>query len=473
MDIKEFKKYGHELVDWIADYYKNIESYPVLSKVEPGSITRQIAKEPPMQPEGFDEIFNDFQSIIMPGITHWQHPNFHAYFPANSSFPSLLAEFLTAAIGAQCMLWQTSPAATELEETVMNWLKKMIGLPDYFSGVIQDTASTATLCSLLTAREVLTGFEINRMGFYDTHKFKVYCSSETHSSIEKAVKIAGLGRINLVKIPVNSNFSMISEILEATIKNDILAGFKPLCVVATFGTTSSTGIDPINEIGQICNHYNVWLHVDAAMAGTALILPEKRHLLGGLENVDTFVFNPHKWLFTNFDCSAYFVRDMESLLHTFEIMPSYLKTDAGNTVNNYKDWGIQLGRRFRALKLWFVIRNFGVEGLREKVRYHIELTQMLYKKMTESKNFIVPVKPEFNTLCFYYKPLKIENIEIINSFNAELLKRINQTGKIFLSPSILNGKYILRFVIGQTNVTEEHVNRAWRLISRTAKELAI
>jgi len=252
-----------------------------------------------------------------------------------------------------------------------------------------------------------------------------------------------------------------------------LAGFKPLCVVATFGTTSSTGIDPINEIGQICNHYNVWLHVDAAMAGTALILPEKRHLLGGLENVDTFVFNPHKWLFTNFDCSAYFVRDMESLLHTFEIMPSYLKTDAGNTVNNYKDWGIQLGRRFRALKLWFVIRNFGVEGLREKVRYHIELTQMLYKKMTESKNFIVPVKPEFNTLCFYYKPLKIENIEIINSFNAELLKRINQTGKIFLSPSILNGKYILRFVIGQTNVTEEHVNRAWRLISRTAKELAI
>ncbi|MFX0185029.1 MAG: pyridoxal phosphate-dependent decarboxylase family protein, partial [Candidatus Hodarchaeota archaeon] len=390
MDQTSFRKYGHQLVDWMADYLEKLqkypEKYPVKSQVTPREIINKLPLEPPVKGEKFDDIFNDFENIILPGITHWQHPSFFAYFPANSCRISVLAEMLTATLGAQCMSWVTSPAATELEERVMQWLRDMIGLPKNFSGVIQDTASTATICSLLTAREKATNYEVNSSGLNAKKILATYCSTETHSSIEKAVKIIGLGKENLRKIPVDENYAMKPDALEETVKADIDDGILPTAVVATIGTTGSTAIDPLRKIGEICKRHNIWLHVDAALAGTALVLPEKRWMIDGIEYVDTFVFNPHKWMFTNFDCSAYFIKDPEALVRTFEILPEYLKTKAEG-VNNYRDWGLQLGRRFRALKLWWVIRNYGVEGLQQKIRYHINLTEALKEKIDASVEF--------------------------------------------------------------------------------------
>ncbi|MFX0093171.1 MAG: pyridoxal phosphate-dependent decarboxylase family protein, partial [Candidatus Hodarchaeota archaeon] len=342
MKMEEFRRYAHEVVDWMIDYLENIENYPVMSQVKPKEVINQLPINPPQKSEPFKQILADFEKIILPGITHWQHPSFFAYFPANSSPPSVLAEMLTATLGAQCMIWQTSPAATELEERVMQWLGKMLGLPSNFTGVIQDSASTATLCSLLTAREQKSDYSINARGMSDKGIFTTYCSVETHSSIEKGIKIAGLGKVNLRKIPVDDKFAMIPEELEAAIQKDLAEGYQPLCTVATLGTTGSTAIDPLKKIGKICAKYNIWLHVDAALAGTALLLPEYRWMIDGIEYVDTFVFNPHKQMFTNFDCSAYFVKDPGALIRTFEILPEYLKTKEGDRVNNFRDWSIPL-----------------------------------------------------------------------------------------------------------------------------------
>ena len=366
MDSKDFRKYGHQLIDWMADYMENIEVYPVRSQVKPKEIIDQIPPEPPSNGEAFESLMKDFNDIILPGITHWQHPAFHAYFTGNASPPSILAEMLTATIGAQCMIWQTSPAAAELEERMMEWLRDMIHLPKAFSGVIQDTASTATLCAILTAREVHSNFQVNERGFYEQKKYIVYCSTQTHSSIAKAVKIAGLGKDHLRQVPVDDVFAMKPEALASMIEKDLAAGLHPLCVISTIGTTSSTAVDPVKSVAAVCERYNVWHHVDAAFAGTALMLPEMKHFTDGFDKIDTFVFNPHKWMFTNFDCTAYFVKDKGALIRTFEILPEYLKTKEGERVNNYRDWGIPLGRRFRALKLWFVIRSYGVSGLQEK-----------------------------------------------------------------------------------------------------------
>ena len=464
MDNSEFRKYLHIFADWMADYFENIDNYPVKSQVQPGEIFNSIPLSAPENQEDMDTIFKDFQNIIMPGITHWQHPNFHAYFPANNSSPSILAEMLTATLGTQCMIWETSPAAAELEEKVMIWLRDMIGLPKDFTGVIQDTASTATLTSILTAREYHTLNKINSSGFTSADNFRVYCSSETHSSIEKAVKIAGIGKDNLVKIPVNNNFEMNTEKLKTAVLNDIRKGFKPLCVIATIGTTGSTAVDDIKAIGEIAREFNLWFHIDAAYAGTALILPEMKHYLKGIEYADTFVFNPHKWMFTNFDCSAYFVKSKDALLRTFEILPEYLKTNVDDHVNNYRDWGIQLGRRFRALKLWFVIRNFGISGIQEKIRFHIELTGLLKEKIESNKNFEILAPVNFALICFRFKPNNIDNEQTINSLNEKLLKNLNDSGIIYLSHTKLNGKYAIRFMIGQTNVEQKHIEKAWNLI---------
>ncbi len=468
MDHNEFKKQAHQFVDWMADYLEGIETIRVKSKVEPGDVYKKIPEFPPKESETMDKVFRDFQEIILPGITHWQSPNFFAYFPANSSYPSVLAEMLTATLGAQCMIWETSPAAAELEEKVMNWLKKMTGLPDDFHGVIQDTASTATLTALLTARERYTRYQINEQGFIK-NDFRIYCSTETHSSIEKAVKIAGFGRKNLVKIPVNINFEMDIRALEEKIEHDKKDGFVPLAIVATLGTTGSTAIDPLDKIAEIASSHKIWLHVDAAFAGTALILEEYRWMIKGIEKVDSFVFNPHKWMFTNFDCSAYFVKDKESLINTFTINPEYLKTKTAGKVNDYRDWGIQLGRRFRALKLWFVIRSFGVEGLKEKIRFHISLAKDLEEKITASKDFELITPRTLNLVCFRYKPENLNDQHQINNINEQLLYKVNATGKIFISHTKLNGIYSLRMVIGQTNVNEINVNEAWTLIQETAR----
>ncbi|MDZ7693020.1 MAG: pyridoxal-dependent decarboxylase [Balneolaceae bacterium] len=447
MDSKEFREQAHQLVDWMADYFENVEEYLVKPDIEPGKIFNQLPESAPENGEPFDEIFNDFQQLIMPGMTHWESPNFMAYFPANKSYPSVLAEMLTATLGAQCMSWATSPAATELEDLVMQWLRDATGLPRSFTGVIQDTASTSTLVALLMAREQVTDFEVNASGFPADQRFALYCSSETHSSIEKDVKIAGFGRQNLRKISVDKNYAMIPEALEKAVRRDLEEGITPACVVATLGTTGSTAIDPLPEIADICARYDIFLHVDAAYAGTALLLPEFQTMIEGIGQVDSFVFNPHKWMFTNFDCSAFFVQDEALLVRTFEIMPEYLKTEHDERVKNYRDWGIQLGRRFRALKLWFVIRSFGLKGLREKIRHHIELAQNLKSTIEQSERFEMLAPARLNLLCFRYRPPHISDEEILNRLNRQLLERVNGTGDLFITHTKLNGIYSLRMVI--------------------------
>ena len=475
MTISEFRKHAHELVDWMADYLETVEQYPVKSPLQPGDILHQLPEVPPESGEPFPQIFNDFEKIIIPGMTHWQHPSFFAYFPANSSPPSVLAEMLTATLAAQCMIWQTSPAAAELEERMMQWLARMIGIPDDFSGVIQDTASTATLCAILTARERAFEYQINLQGITG-QQVAIYCSSQTHSSIEKAVKIAGLGRNSIRFIDVDETYAMKPEQLEAALAADVEKGVHPLCVVATIGTTSSTAIDPLRPIGEICRKYDVWLHVDAAFAGSALILPEKRWMIDGIEYVDSFVFNPHKWMFTNFDCSAYFVKDKEALIRTFEVLPEYLKTPEARQVNNYRDWGIQLGRRFRALKLWFVIRSYGVHGLQEMLRKHLRLAAYFAEQVDSHPDFERLAPIPLNLICFRYRPASLSNQpdeETLNELNARLLKKCNDTGKVFLTHTKLNDKYTLRMVIGQTYVEQRHVDAAWKLIMEKAKEVKV
>lgn len=471
INVKEFRKYAHQCADWMADYYENIESYPVKSLVKPGEIFNQLPGNPPHKGETMDRIFRDFNSLILPGMTHWQSPNYFAYFTANTSYPSILAEMLTAAMAAQCMIWETSPAAAELEEKVMSWLKTMIGLPDYFEGVIQDTASTATLVALLTAREKYTDFSVNEQGYTGNEKFRVYCSSETHSSIEKAVKIAGLGKNNLVRVEVDHALAIKPSKLREAIQKDLKNGLKPMCVVATIGTTGTLAIDPLHKIAVICEEHKVWLHVDAAFAGTALVLPENRWMTIGIDQVDSFVFNPHKWMFTNFDCSAYFVKDKEALIRTFEILPEYLKTRTRGEVNDYRDWGIQLGRRFRALKLWFVIRNYGMEGICSKVDEHIEIAKELAEKIRNTDDFVLFEPQHLNLVCFRYQPDKISSNEAINNLNQKLLQKLNESGKIYLTHTKVNDLITLRMVIAQTYVEKKHINNAWKLIQETAISL--
>jgi len=467
MTPEEFRKQGHELVDWMADYFEQIENYPVKSQVSPGEILEKLPSSPPQSGEPFSQIMADFKNNIIPGMTHWQHPGFFAYFNANNSFPSVLAEMLTATMGAQCMIWDTSPAAAELEERTMQWLSQMLGLPESLHGVIQDTASTATLVALLTAREKYSDFGVNETGFSNYGDFRVYCSKETHSSIEKGVKIAGFGKENLIKIDTDDEMAMEVTALETAIKNDIANGKRPVCVVAAIGTTGTTAVDPLKPIAAICKKYDCWLHVDAAYAGSVLVLPEFRWMIEGIESADSFVFNPHKWLFVNFDCTAYYVKDKEALLRTFEILPEYLKTKSRGKVNDYRDWGIQLGRRFRALKLWFVIRNFGVEGLQEKIREHNRLAKWLEQKLIAHPEFEILAPVNMNLVCFRYKPEAIIQEEALTEINASILKKINDTGKFFITHTKIKGKYAIRVVTGQTNVAQHHVETFWELLLKT------
>jgi len=467
MEKDVFRKFGHEFVDWLTEYMESIEKYPVNSPVKPGEIKAKLPASPPAAGEPMDRIFRDFQDIILPGITHWQHPGWFAYFPANNSPASILAELLTAGMGVQGMVWQTSPAAAELEEVVLGWLRRMLVLPEGWSGVIQDTASTATLCALLTAREKATGYEANVRGL--KVPLTVYASTETHSSVEKGVKIAGYGKENLRVVPADEKFAMVAEALEKAIREDIRAGFRPACVVATVGTTSSGAIDPLVPIGKICREHGLWLHVDAAYAGTAAVLPEKRWILDGIEGADSFVFNPHKWMLTNFDCSAYFVKDAAALVRTFEIHPEYLKTGVDAVVKNYRDWGIQLGRRFRALKLWFVIRDYGVEGIRAMVREHIRLARLFEGWLHGHPKFELLAPVDLSLVCFRLNDGRPE--EALNALNKELLARINASGKIFLTHTTLKGKFTIRLVVAGRTTAERHVREAWDIIRSEAERL--
>ncbi|OGD13571.1 MAG: amino acid decarboxylase [Candidatus Aminicenantes bacterium RBG_16_63_14] len=467
MKNEDFRRAGHQFVDWIADYFENMEKYPVLSRLEPGDIKKMIPAVPPARGEAMEGIFRDFERVLLPGVSHWQHPGWFGYFPANNSPASVLGELLTAGLGAQCMVWQTSPAAAELEEVVLDWLRQMIGLPAGLSGVIQDTASTATLCALLSAREKATGFESNETGL--RIPLTVYASDEVHSSVDKGVKIAGFGKKSFRRIPTDGRFALIPEKLEEALVRDGEAGFVPACVVATVGTTSSGAIDPLRPIGEICRKHGVWLHVDAAWAGTAALLPEKRWILDGVELADSFVFNPHKWMVTNFDCSAYFVRDPATLVRTFEIHPEYLKTGVDAKVKNYRDWGIQLGRRFRALKLWFVVRSYGVEGLQAMVREHLRLAALVRDWVEGDGRFELLAPVELGLVCFRLNDGRDEGA--LNELNLRLLERINAAGPVFLTHTTLRGKYTIRLVVGQRTTEERHVRGAWDVVTAAAADV--
>jgi aromatic-L-amino-acid/L-tryptophan decarboxylase len=443
-----------------------VESFPVLSQVKPGQIRAKLPAEPPARGESLEAMLKDVEKLILPGVTHWQSPNFFAYFPCNASGPGILGDLLSSGLGVQGMLWSTSPACTELETHVIDWLVGMLGLPQRFlssnagGGVIQDTASSAALCALLAGRERATNYASNQKGC--NGRLVAYASTQTHSSLEKAAMIAGIGSENLKLIEVDQNFRMCPEVLRQEIQKDIRAGLTPCFVCATVGTTSSNAMDPIGEIGKICRQYNLWLHVDAAMSGTAMLCPEFRHLQNGVELADSYNFNPHKWMFTNFDCNCFWVADRKALIETLSILPEYLRNQAteSGAVIDYRDWHIQLGRRFRSLKLWFVIRHYGVEGLQYHIREHVRLAQEFAGWVRKDKHFELAASVPLNLVCFRHRQG--------DAANQTIMDRLNASGDLFLTHTKLNGKLTLRFCVGQTNTGARHVEQAWKRLQEEA-----
>lgn len=467
MTPAQFREQGRAVVDWIADYYESIESLPVLSQVEPGAIRAQLPTTPPQQGEAFETLLKDVKEIVLPGITHWQSPNFFAFFPANASGPAILGDLLASGLGVQGMLWMTSPACTEVETHVLDWLVDMLDLPAKFKsdmkggGVIQDTASSASLCALLAARERATGFASNEQGCDGT--LVAYTSTQAHSSIEKAMKIAGMGSQQLRLIEVDDTYAMRPDALARQIQEDKANGLTPCFVSATVGTTSSNAMDPLSEIGHICQEAGIWLHVDAAMSGTAALCPEFRYLQKGLEWADSYTFNPHKWMFTNFDCNCFYVADRAALIKTLSVLPEYLRNQAteSGAVIDYRDWHIPLGRRFRALKLWFVIRYYGIEGLQYHVRRHVELAQRFAQWINDDERFEVAAPVPLNLICFRHVGG--------DAPNKQLLETLNNSGNLYLTHTVLGGKYTLRLCIGQTHTEAHHVEQAWQHIQDALK----
>lgn len=475
MDFEEFRRHGHAFVDWMADYLEEIERFPVRAQTRPGEIAARLPDAPPRKGEPMEAIFADFQRDVLPGITHWQHPRFFAYFPANASPPSVLAEMLTATLGAQCMLWQTSPAATEMETKVLDWLRQMTGLPEGFHGVIQDSASGAILCALLTAREQATGWRSNAEGLHAAPQVAVYTSGQTHSATEKGVRIAGIGSDFLRKIPVDEEFAMQPAALEAAIAADKAAGVVPSCVVASLGATGVGAVDPLRPIGEICRQHGVFLHVDAAWAGSALILPERRWMLDGIEHADSFVFNPHKWLFTNFDCSAHFVREPEALIRTLSILPAFLQSREAGQVIDYRDWSVPLGRRFRALKLWFVIRSYGVERLQAMIRDHIAWTGELAAEVAAAPDFELTTPPRLALFTFRYRPAGVDDPAVLDALNERLLHAVNDDGRLYLTqvrvPTESGERFAIRWSVGQTYTQRRHLAEGWAAVREIARGL--
>ena len=470
MTPDEFRRHGHAVIDWIADYYSRIESFPVLSQVKPGQLRVSLPPSAPQDGESFDTILADVEKLILPGITHWQSPNFFAYFPCNASGPAILGDLLSSGFGLQGMLWATSPACTELETHVLDWLVPMLGLPENFlststgGGVIQDTASSASLCALLAGRERATSYASNTKGC--TGKLVAYCSTQTHSSVEKAAKVAGLGAANLRAIAVDDKFAMRADALARQIAQDRSAGLVPCFVCATVGTTSSNAIDPVPEIARICHDHNIWLHVDAAMSGTAALCPEFRHIHSGVEHADSYCFNPHKWMFTNFDCDVFYVADRKALIQTLSVLPEYLRNQAteSGAVIDYRDWHIPLGRRFRALKLWFVLRHYGIEGLRHHIREHVALAQEFAGWVRNDERFEVAAPVPLNLVCF--------RLKAGDAANQSLMERLNRSGNLYLTHTKLNDRFILRMSIGGTNTERRHVEKAWKRIQEEADGLS-
>jgi len=472
MPKEEFRKAGYQLIDWIADYLNSIEKYPVMSQVKPGDISKQIPVAPPVNGEKIEKVLSDIDKVLIDGITHWNHPGFMAYFNTTSSGPGILAEILTAAFSSNGMLWKTSPVVTEMEKSMMNWFRQMVGLPENYWGIIYDTASTSSMHAIASAREQMgLGFrEKGAAGRKDLPKIILYSSEQAHSSIDKGALLLGVGLDGIRKIPVNEKFEMIPEKLEEAIDEDIKKGCKPFCVVATVGTTSTTSVDPVEQIANIAEKYNLWLHVDAAYAGVTAMIPEMKWVSKNWERADSIVINPHKWMFTPLDLSILFTRKKEILKRAFSLVPEYLKTAQDSEVDNLMDYGFQLGRRFRSLKLWFIIRYFGVEGIANRLREHIAWAKEFSNRIIEANDFELTAPVPFSTVCFRYNPGGKTEAEL-NTINEKLLEKINSSGKIFLSHTKLYEKFVIRLTIGGIRHEQRHIENAWELVKTTAREL--
>ena len=467
MSPDEFRRWGHEAVEWVARYMESLEDFPVLAQVAPGDIRRALPTHPPEVAEPFAAVLRDMDEIIMPGVTHWQSPRFFAYFPANASGPAILGELLSAGLGVQGMLWSTSPACTELETHMMDWLVELLGLPERFlstgagGGVIQDSASSATLCALLAARGRATSGLVNRVGV--DRRLVVYATSQAHSSVEKAARIAGLGSEAVRRVAVDGAYAMRPDHLERLVSEDLDAGRVPCMVLATVGTTSSNAMDPVAAVAEVCRRYQVWLHVDAAMSGTAAICPELRFINDGLEGADSYCVNPHKWMLVNFDCDAFYVADRAALVDALGILPEYLRNEAteSGAVIDYRDWQIPLGRRFRALKLWATIRCYGAEALRSHVRQHVALAREFAGWVAEDPSYELSAPVSLNLVCFRH----LGGDEV----NQRILDHVNRSGELFLTHTRLDDRLVIRVSIGGTWTGRRHVVQAWEAIRRAAQ----
>jgi aromatic-L-amino-acid decarboxylase len=471
MDPEEFRRAGYAVVDWITEYWRDLAARPVTPADPPGSVAARLPASPPPTGEDFDTILADLDRVILPGTTHWQHPGFFGYFPANTSGPSVLGDLVSAGLGVQGMLWATGPACTEVETVVLDWLAELLGLPERFrstgtgGGVIQDSASSATLVATLAALHRAGGGRWRRDGV--DHAWRVYASDQGHSSIEKAVRIVGLGENGLRIVPTGDGYAMDPAALRAMVEADRAAGAVPALVVATIGTTSTTAVDPLPEIGAICAEHGIWLHVDAAYAGAAAVCPELRYTHAGVEYADSYCFDPHKWLLTGFDCDAFWVADRSELIEALSVLPEYLRNTAtaSGTVLDYRDWQVPLGRRFRALKLWFVLRWYGVEGLRAHIRSGVASAAAFAERVRADARFEIVAPHPFSLVCFR---LRADDPATADRWNTTLLERINATGRVFLTHTRVDGRYTLRLTVGSPQTTPEHVAAAWRLISETA-----
>lgn len=465
MNPDEFRRHGYRLVDWIADYLNGSERYPVLARVAPGDVRRALPADAPAAGEPFDAIFADFERVILPGLTHWNHPGFFAYFAITGSAPGVLAEFLAAALNVQAMLWRTSPAATELEEVALGWLRRLLRLPDTFEGVIYDTASIASLHALAAAREAKVAGVGDRglAGRSDVPPLRVYVSEHAHSSIDKGVMLLGLGRDALRRIPADDHFRMRVNALETAIADDRSAGALPIAVVATVGTTSTTSVDPVPAIAAVCAREDIWLHVDAAYAGVAAMVPGHEATLAGCDRADSLVVNPHKWLFTPFDLSALYTPRMHDVRAAFSLTPEYLRTPDADAVRNLMDTGIQLGRRFRALKLWMVLRHFGSDGIRARLAEHMRLARLFASWVDADPSFERLAPVPFSVVCFRARPSSVDPAAL-DDLNQRLIDRANATGEIFLSHTKLHGTFTIRLAIGHARTAETHVRRAWDIL---------
>ncbi len=487
MSADEFRRAGARAIEWVARYlYEGAEDQPVLAQVEPNELKGALPATPPRASESIDRILDDFEQVVLPGITHWNHPGFFAYFAITGSGPGILGELLSATLNINGMLWQTAPAATELEEVVLDWLRQMVGLPEGFEGVIMDTASVGTLCAIAAARHAQSDLEIRDRGMAgrtDLPRLCLYTSEHAHSSVEKAAIVLGLGREGVRKIATDDAFRMKVDDLAEAIAADRAAGHRPFCVSATVGTTSTSSIDPVPAIAEICERESLWLHVDAAYAGPAAIVPEHRYILDGCESADSIVINPHKWLFTPIDCSVLYARRSDQLTDAFRLVPEFLRTGVDSEVKNYMDWGISLGRRFRALKLWMVLRYFGSDGIAERLAEHIRLAQLFAGWVDEHPEFERMAPAPLSLVCFRARPSSIVKAGAIPSmpaheveaaldrFNEALLQRLNATGEVYLSHTRLHGRTVLRLAVGNLRTTEKHVARAWELIQEQAARL--